>query len=243
MRSRFMVLACASLLLFAAPPAHAGIAPYARVSISAEQLKMGAVNEFLDANHDALVGYGVSSPDMDPVGLSYGPSGSAGLWLTRSLRVGATYSKGRSNNINHQHVPGIAFVAEDLDFRIEEVGGEVALRFERYAGFTIGGHMANATAKVVEGHTVQDGTGDLFMDAFAEKKTQTYGGFVGLDQRNQNGIVGYLYVGYQKRDFGSMPSRLVISDGVTTVNDTGNTLDTDYSGFYARAGIGFDFGH
>ena len=230
-------------LCLAASAASARIGPYARVSFGGDQLRMGAGNALLREVKTSFESQGLSA-DFHNIHVASGPSASAGLWLLPGFRVGAIYAAGHSYTENRLHVPGNLFYAEDLDFRTEEVGAEAAITVNRWKGFTLGGHVAQSHAKMVEGHTEQDftgGAGDLFQDATAEKTKITYGAYVGVEQHNENGIVGFLRAGYQFRDMGSMPSKLLISDGFSSVSATSTTIDLDFSGFYMRLGVGVDF--
>ncbi len=223
--------------------ASARIGPYARVSFGGDQLRMGAGNALLRDVKTSFEAQGLSA-DFHNIHAASGPSASAGLWLLPGFRVGATYAAGHSYTENRLHVPGNLFYAEDLDFRMEEVGAEAAITVNRWKGFTLGGHVAQSRAKMIEGHTEQDFTGsvaDLFQDATAEKTKITYGAYMGVEQHNENGIVGFLRAGYQFRDMGSMPSKLLISDGFSSVSATSTTIDLDFSGYYMRLGVGVDF--
>ncbi len=71
----------------------------------------------------------------------------------------------------------------------------------------------------------------------------TYGGYLGFERTNGRGVAGYIRAGYQVREVGRLPSKLTQSDGYTTVEATGNTIDLDYSGFYFKVGIGYDLAH
>lgn len=235
--------AAALMLALCAVPATARVSPYVRLAFGGEQLRMSEGNALLRDTKKSFTDQGLPA-DINSVAFATGPSASAGLWLLRGFRVGATYSSGHSTNVNHVHVPGLLFYAEDLDFRLSELGLEAAVTFERWGGLTFGGHVAETRAKIVEGHTEQDftGGGDLFMDATAEKTKRTYGAYMGFEERNEQNVVGFLRAGYQFRDMGTMPSALVISDGFTTVQAAGTTIGLDYSGFYVKAGVGYDFG-
>ncbi|MEQ1831409.1 MAG: hypothetical protein ABL977_00025 [Candidatus Eisenbacteria bacterium] len=226
-----------------ATPTFARVGPYARLAFGGDQLRMGEGNAFLQEVEQSFQSQGLAV-DFDKVRMTTGPSLAAGLWLLPGFRVGATYAAGHSYTENRVHVPGFFFYAEDLDFRLEEVGAEAAITVDRWAGFTLGGHVARSRAKMVEGHTEQDfagGSGDLFIDATAERTKLTYGAYVGIEQRNEHGIVGYLRAGYQFRDMGNMPSNLVVSDGFSSVPSTSTTIGLDFSGYYLRFGVGVDF--
>lgn len=242
MRScRRLTLSAVVFVVLCGTPAAAGIAPYLRADYGFGQLRMTEANRLLSDAEKSFRASGYPA-DLHSVAPGVGPSATAGLWLTRWLRVGAMYASQKSNNINHVHVPGAVFYAEDLDFRMEEIGAEAALRFEHLAGLTLGGHVASAHARMIEGFTVQDASGDYFQDAIAERTRTTYGMYLGIDQTNSNGVAGYFRMGYQFRDMGSMPSQLTISDGINTIQATGNTVDLDYSGWYLKLGVGFDVG-
>ena len=145
--------------------------------------------------------------------------------------------------INHLHVPGQLFYADDLDFRMTEVGGEAAVRFTRLLGFTLGANVAKGRSQLIEGYSAEDASGQLYQDATANGSKTTYGAFLGFDQTNPSGIAGFIRAGFQYRNMGSLPSQLVISDGTTTTQATGNTIPLDYGGFYLKLGIGYDLGH
>lgn len=239
---RWMCLITVVLCGFASG-ASARVGPYARISFGGDQLRMGDGNALLRDTEVAFQAQGLPA-DFHNVHVATGPGASVGLWLLPGFRVGAIYAAGHSYTENRLHVPGNLFYAEDLDFRLEEVGAEAAITVNRWKGFTLGGHVAQSHAKMVEGHTEQDfvgGSGNLFQDATAEKTKLTYGAYVGVEQRNENGIVGFMRAGYQFRDMGSMPSKLLISDGFSSGSSTSTTIDLDFSSYYMRIGVGVDF--
>jgi hypothetical protein len=238
-------VSCIALVLAlgaATAPAAARVAPYVRVAYAGDQLRMADGNQLIKDAQAGFRAFGLPASFRE-VGLAWGPNVSAGVWLLPGFRVGATYAYGHSVRVNHLHVPGQIFYADDLDFGITELGMEAAVHVERLAGLTLGGHAARTRGRLIEGFTVQDGSGNLFQDATAEKTMLTYGGYLGLEQTSAQGVVGYLHAGYQFRDLGTMPSQLTISDGNTTTLATGTTIDLDYSGFYMRVGVGYDFWH
>lgn len=238
---RLLAGVLALAVLSNAPAASARITPFFRAEYSGAQLKMEEGNQIIDGNADAMRAMGFR-PVFQHVRPAYGPSASAGFWLTPSIRIGATASYQRSVTENHMHVPGAYFFAQDLDFRVTEFGGEAALRVKKWAGFHVGGSIARCRARLIEGYTEQSGFGDYFEDSVAERTKTVYGTFIGIEQTEPTGVAGYLRLGYQFRNMGSMPSALTISDGVTTTYATGQSVPLDYSGWYAKAGFGFDIG-
>jgi hypothetical protein len=137
-------------------------------------------------------------------------------------------------------VPGQLFYADDLDFRMTEIGAEAAVRIVPLAGFTVGANIAQGRAQMIEGYSFEDASGQLYEDATAGAVKTTYGAFVGIDQTNPAGLAGYIRVGFQYRNVGSMPSQVTLSDGTNSVQTTGNTIPLDYSGYYVKVGIGYD---
>jgi hypothetical protein len=233
--------ALASLLLSCvlALPAAAGISPYVRLDYGGTQLRMTDVNQmitdFEGAIHD--IGYPAS---FQKIGTASGASGSAGLWLLPGVRVGAIWSQFRSVRRNRVHVPGSYFFEQDLDFRMNEVGAEAAVRVVRLAGLSLGGSIARGRASAVEGLSEENLYAAYYEDATAHRTRTTYGVFVGLDQTNARGGAGYIRAGFAFRDMGRMPDSGTASDGVNTVAFTSSSRWSDYSGFYVKAGVGFD---
>jgi hypothetical protein len=140
-------------------------------------------------------------------------------------------------------VPGYVFYADDLEFRMTEIGAEAAVRITRLGGLTFGGSVARGEAEMIEGFTVEDGFSQYYQDANAQSTKATYGAFIGFDQTNPAGLAGFVRAGFQYRDMGPMPSQLTISDGTNTTQSTGTSIPLDYSGVYFKVGIGFDLMH
>ncbi len=237
-----LALASALLACVIAMPAEAGIVPYVRLDYGSNQLQMHEGNNLIEQAEASFKAQGLPA-EFRKVGAGLGPSGSVGLWLFPGFRIGATYSYLRSVRTNHLHVPGQLFYADDLDFRMTEVGGEAAVRFTRLLGFTLGANVAKGRSQLIEGYSAEDASGQLYQDATANGSKTTYGAFLGFDQTNPSGVAGFIRAGFQYRNMGSLPSQLVISDGTTTTQATGNTIPLDYGGFYLKLGIGYDLGH
>ena len=237
-----LALATTLLTCAAAVPAGAGIAPYVRLDYGGNQLQMREGNKLIEQAEASFKAQGLSAT-FRKIGAGMGPSGSVGLWLFPGFRVGATYSYLRSVRTNHLHVPGQLFYADDLDFRMTEVGGEAAVRFTRLLGFTLGADVAKGRAELIEGYSAEDFSGQLYLDATAHGTKTTYGAYVGFDQTNPSGVAGFIRAGFRYRDMGSLPSQLTISDGTNTTQATGKTVPLDYGGFYVKLGIGYDLGH
>ena len=177
------LLALASVLWMcaAAMPAGAGIVPCVRLDYGSNQLQMRDGNKLIKQAEASFKAQGLPAA-FRKVGAGLGPSGSVGLWLFPGLRIGATYSYLRSVRTNHLHVPGRLFYADDLDFRITEVGGEAAVRFTRLLGFTLGANVARGRAEMIEGYSAEDFSGQLHLDATALGSMTTYGALLGFDQ-------------------------------------------------------------
>ena len=233
----FALVVLSSLL--ALKPAAAGVSPYFRVAFSENQLKMSEVNAGIMRSQEAIRAAGYPA-DFQKIGYAMGPDASAGLWLFSWFRVGATYSYQRSYRENRVHVPGQLFYDDQLGLRMTEVGGEAAIRISRLAGLSVGGEVAQAHAKLIEGYTVEQPGYQYYADGTAERTKTTYGAFVGIDQTNSSGYSGFIRAGYRFRDIGSMPSKGTVSDGTNSASFTGNTFGMDYSGFYVTLGMGFD---
>ncbi len=229
-----LMLACA-----VAAPGSAGVSPYVRMQYGGTQLRMTDGNLAIQRAEATFRSAGFPA-EFSKVGPASGPGGSVGLWLFHGFRVGATYSRTRSIRHNILHEPGLLYYADDLDFRMTTLGGEAALRFEKLGGLTFGASVAQGKTEMTEGYAYEDLSGQLYLDATATQTKPAYGVFLGLDQTNPQGVAGFIRVGFEYCDVGHMPSRMTLSDGVTTVNTTGSTIWMDYSGFYLRAGIGFD---
>ncbi len=232
-----LVLAC---VLFS--PASAGVSPYVRVDFSGNQMKMTDLNAHIDNASKAFATAGYPA-DFKDVGAAYGPGVAAGLWLTPSFRVGATYSYMKGALVNSVHAPGDLFYYDEFQLRMSELGGEAALRFNRFGGFAVGATYAQGRAKFYEGYSFEDYVMSSFYyeDGYADRVVRTYGGYVGFEQTNPQGVVGYVHLGYRYRDAGRMPGYVLVSDGVTTTQVTSRTGWLDYSGIYVKLGAGFDF--
>jgi hypothetical protein len=240
MRSRGLSAVAGLLLTCAiASPVAAGVVPYLRLDYGASQLRMSEGNKLINDSEAMFKAAGYPA-DFQEVGPGRGPGAAVGLWVFPAFRVGATYSYLRSVRNNRLHVPGQVFYAEDLDFRMTEIGAEAAVRIVPLAGFTVGANIAQGRAQMIEGYSYEDASGQLYEDATARSTKTTYGAFVGIDQTNPAGLAGYIRVGFQYRNVGSMPSQVTMSDGTNTVQTTGTTIPLDYSGYYVRVGIGYD---
>jgi hypothetical protein len=226
---------------FLAAPARAAFNPYARVEWGGNQLKMSEGNELIQQNENDLRASGYPA-EFRPVGAGYGPGATLGLWISGGLRVGATCSYLHSVRENHLHVPGQIFWADDVDFRMTEIGVESALRFSKLGGFILGGKVARGRCRMTEGYSDESWSGVYYQDALARGAINTYGGYLGFEQTGSTGVAGYIHMGYQFRDVGSLPSELTISDGSTTSQASGRTVPLDLSGVYIHAGFGFDVG-
>jgi hypothetical protein len=182
-------------------------------------------------------GYSVA---LETIGSSYGPGASVGAWILPGVRVGATYSYLRAVRNNRFDVPDVISYVDDLDFRKNEAGVEAAVRFKRLAGLTVGVNVAQAWAEMAGHYSREDAGGLHSEDVTAHRTKPSFGGFVGIDQTNAAGVAGFIRVGFQYCDMGQMPSQLTSFDGTNTVQTTDTTIWTDYSGFYVRAGFGYD---
>lgn len=238
MPKRILSLAALLLSLALADPSHAGISPYARLEYGFNGLAMDEPNARISQNETQLRADGFPA-DFEKIGPGMGPSASLGLWLFPAFRVGATYSTLRSYREHRLHVPG-AFWGEDIDLTMTEIGAEAAVRVRRFGGLTLGGNVASGKAKLVDGFTIEDSGGNYYEDSVSEGTVRTYGAFVGFDQTNAAGVAGFVRLGYQHRDAGSLPMRGTFSDGSTTVAFTDQSVGLDYSGVYFRIGVGFD---
>ena len=86
----------------------------------------------------------------------------------------------------------------------------------------------------------EDFGGQFYLDGAAQRERVTYGVFLGLDQTNEAGLVGFIRAGYAFRDMGRMPCGGTVSDGVTTTQWSGSTTPMDFSGYFVQVGMGFD---
>lgn len=235
-RSAFLALVfcCAASL-----PAFAGVAPYVRLDYGAGKLDLPAVDQQVRDEEELFYSAGLGV-DFDDPSLALGPSGSAGLWLFSGFRVGATWSDTRSKVNNPVELSGFTY-ADEFFFRMKDIGGEAAFRIPRLGGFMFGGSIAQTTAYMSEQYTLLNVHGEYYENEVAETTGRTYGGFVGFDQTNAKGVAGYVRLGYQHRDLGTVPTTVTTTDNGTTTVTTGAPFSFDYSGYYVRAGIGFDF--
>ena len=220
----------------------AGVAPYVRLDFGGSGFRMTEANTFIKQSETSLKSAGYPAA-FQKVGTAFGPSASVGLWLFRGFRLGGTYSYLRSTRNNRVHVPGQLFYADDLVFKMTELGGEAAVRVARLGGLTVGANVANGRGELIEGFSVQDPYSLYTQDATAHRSKMTYGGFIGFDQTSLAGVAGFVRVGFQYRDIGKMPSHLSISDGTTSWQATGTTIPLNYTGVYFKAGVGYDLGH
>ncbi len=240
MKTRDLLVLTSLLMVCAlAAPAVAGIAPYVRLDYGGNGLRMTDQNISIRETEAALVEAGYPAA-FQTVGLGYGPTASVGLWILPGFRVGATYSYLRAVRNLVLHVPDEIFYADDLDFRMTEIGAEAAVRFSRLQGLTVGVNVAQGRGELIEGYALEDAFGAFYMDVTAHRTRMTGGAFVGIDQTNLAGVAGFIRAGFQYRDMGRMPGEATLSDGTTTVQTTGRTTWLDYSGFYVRVGVGYD---
>jgi hypothetical protein len=225
-------------------PATAAVSPYVRAGFAGSQLRM---TDFNSATQDGSPFYAIAglTSAFDDVGPAFGPATSAGLWLSPGIRLGATYSYGRTHLDHDLYAPGDVSFDDHMRFTIVEIGAEAALRFEKMAGLTLGASIASARARFERAFTGRDfvtpGALDLGIDA--RKRRWSYGVFVGLDQTDKAGIAGWVQAGFRLRDMGRMSQSGTSSDGSTTMAAGGITPWMDYSGLYLAAGTGFDWRH
>ena len=241
---RLRALFACLLLAAVATPAAAGLSPYVRADFGGHQLRMTDANQFVtNLRHDfETAGF---TPDLHKVGVGNGPGISAGVWLLPAFRVGATYSYDLTQVNNYVHEPGVLWYADEAQFRMTEVGGEAALRVQKWAGLTLGARVAKGTARLSEGYAWENYVGGsvLYSDGVGTKTLTTYGGWVGLDQTNLAGVAGYVRLGWQYRDVGRITSSVRYDDGVSTWEDEAQSVWLDYSGFYFKVGVGYDLLH
>jgi hypothetical protein len=231
-------------LVAATSPTEAGIRPYVRAAFIGNQLQVDNLNENIAADEQAFrdaTGYPV---ELQRVGAAFGPDVSAGVWLARWLRVGATYVAQKESAeddfwINHE-TTGYHYV-DDLDLQIVEVGGEVMVRWERLMGLSFGGQAASGRARISESLDESDFWSEYHLRGSGERTRLTWATFVGFDQTNVKGIAGYVRAGYRFRDYGAMPARVTEWDASTTVTYETETIPLDYSGFFVSLGVGYDF--
>ena len=231
-----LVLASFLMTCVLVTPAAAGGAPYIRLDYGGNQLRMTDHNIRIRNAEVAFKAEGYPA-ELATIGSSYGPGVSVGLWILPGFRFGATYSYLRAVRNNCFDVPGEISYADDLDFRKNEVGAEAAVRFKRLAGLTVGVNVAQGRAEMTERYSREDADGLDSWDVIAHRTKPSFGAFVGIDQTNAAGVAGFIRAGFQYCDMGQMPSQKTLPDGTQT---TGTTIWTDYSGFYVRAGFGYD---
>lgn len=225
-----------TLLTAAIASPSAAFTPYVRVDYGANHLRMTDGNARLEEVRRSFEDAGFS-PEFERIGPGYGPSGSVGLWVLRGLRLGATYSFLRSQVDNSVHEPNVFVWAEELQFKMTEIGGEAAVRMTRWGGLTLGASAASGRARVEEFIGSEDFGGYDELRMSGERTTRTYGAYLGLDQTNPAGAAGYIRAGYQWRDVGRVPIHVRTTDAGEY---DGQTPWLDYSGFYLKLGIGFD---
>lgn len=228
-----LLLTCAASL-----PASAGIAPYVRVDFGASMLDLPSVDRQVRQEEELFYDSGLIV-DFDGAGPALGLSGSAGLWLLPGFRVGATWSEARSKVNNKVELTGFNY-ADQFQFRMKDVGGEAAIRIRRLGGLTFGGSIAQTKADMSEHYALVNVHGQYYETETVERTGRTYGGFIGLDQTNASGVAGYVRLGFQRRDLGSVPTRLTVTDNGTTTVTEGAPFSLDYTGYYVKAGVGFD---
>jgi hypothetical protein len=233
------VLASLLMMCVLANPAVAGSVPYVRVDYGGNQLRMTDHNNLL-RNAEALLRAEGYSAELGTIGSSYGPGASVGLWILPGVRVGATYSYLRVVRNNRFEVPGEITYVDNRDFRKSEAGVEAVVRLRQLAGLTVGVNVAQAWGEMTGTYSRADAGGLDSRDVIAHRTKPSFGGFVGLDQTNAAGVAGFFRVGFQYCDMGWMSARLTSFDGTNTVQTTGNSVWTDFSGFYLRAGVGYD---
>lgn len=223
----------------AAAPAAAGLSPYLRVDWGGSQLRMAEPNRVIAETREIFENAGEPA-SYEEIGPGWGPGVSAGLWLFPALRVGGTWSTGKSVRHNGAYSPGSFLYAEDLDFRTSEVGGEAALRLPRLAGLTLGGHFASTRVRFLDDYYADDAHGYYEEHARGETTKTTYGFWVGIDQTNEYGVAGFIRLGWQARDVGAIPLHVRATDGSSWVEASATSVPLDYSGVYLKLGTGFD---
>ena len=238
----FLLLAVA--MFGVAIPTAAAIRPYVRAAFSADQLRVDNINDNIAANEQALRAGSGYPIELERVGRALGPDLSAGFWLTSWMRLGATYASQKESVrndlwIDHQ-TTGYHYV-DDLDFRTEEVGGEVLLRVKRLAGLCLGGQAASSRGSFSQSFHESDFWSEYHLHGTAERTRVTWAAFIGIDQTNEQGVAGFLRAGYRFRNFGAMPARVTEWDASTSSTYETTTVPLDYSGFFASLGIGYDF--
>lgn len=237
LRLRLSLFVLIAVCAFAAP-AGAKVAPYVRLDYGGSMLDLPTVNQQIRAEEELFAESGLLV-DFDEAGPALGFSGSAGLWLLPGLRVGATWSRARSKAENRVDLSGFEY-SDDFRFHMQDVGVEAAIRIPRLRGLTVGGNVGRSKADMSEHFTLRNVHGEYLEAETADHTGRTYGGFVGFDQTNPAGVAGYVRLGFQKRDLGSVPSVLAVTDNGTTTVSPGAPFSLDYTGYYFRVGVGFD---
>ena len=239
MRTRLLSALMVLCLLQGAPrTTAAAVSPYLRASYGGGRFEMNSIDGVIAQNEVELTSEGLPV-HYDRVGSGYGPEASAGLWLLPGLRVGATYAYHRSIVRNAVWVPGF-YYDDQYTFRVTEIGAEAAVRFVRLGGLTFGINVAQGRAEADERMVLFNVHGEEYQHVTGRRSKPTYGAYVGIDQTATNGSAGFIHVGYAYRDMGHLPSQTADSDGVNTVNTTGQWPWLNYSGLYMQVGIGFD---
>jgi hypothetical protein len=241
MKSRNLLVLASFLMAcaFAAPVA-AGVTPYVRLDWGGTGLKMTDENNLIRETEASLQAAGYPAA-FKTIGTGYGPSAALGLWIVPGVRIGATYSYLKAIRHNNYSNYSNYSYADDLDFRMNEIGVEAAVRSVKLAGLTVGANVARGRAELIERRVrVVEHELSQYSDATANRTETTYGGFVGFDRTSLRGVAGFIRAGYQYRDIGRVPSHLTTFDGTSIVHSTGRTGWLDYSGFYVKFGVGYD---
>jgi hypothetical protein len=229
-----MIIATSLVLVTAAT---ACVKPFVRAGYGGQQLVMREHDDLIGAFEHGIPGIG-KVPDVGP---GYGPEVAAGLWLAPNLRVGAAYSFQRA--VRQQRV---AYAWDEIwthrsDFRIATIGGEAAARFPRLAGFIVGIEAGAARGELIE--RVEDVAGvTTGWRRTAHRVRPMIGGYVGLDQTNEQGLAGFVRAGWRHRDFDAVHSGVTRYALGEVTSGPGPDLDLDFSGFYVTVGVGFDGG-
>lgn len=222
--------------------AAATVHPYLRVGYGVGQLRM---TDFNSATQDGAPFYaiGARTSGFEDAGPAFGPSASAGLWLSPGIRVGLTYSRQHATLDHFLNVPGDVLFDDHTGFTLTEIGAEASVRYEKMAGLTLGASVASGHARFERDFSGQDlvGVETLHLDINARKTRLTYGVFAGLDQTNKAGLAGWIMAGFKLRDMGRMTQSGTLNDGATTSPASGITPWMDYSGFYLAVGTGYDW--
>ena len=243
-KTALVIVSLTAATLAVATPTTAGVRPYVRGAYGGSQLQVDNINEMIADDEQALrdgSGYPI---ELERVGHAFGPEVSAGAWLTPWVRVGATYvnQKATTENdlgINHE-TTGYRYT-DILEFRTEEVGGEIVVRVERLGGLCLGGQAASGRARFSENFSESDFSSEYHLSGTAERTRVTWAAFIGLDRTNEQGVAGFLRGGYRFRNYGPMPARVTESDGSTSTTYDTTTIPLDYSGFFVSLGVGYDF--